>query len=70
MSIFSERERMNKKSNRQYQKTEAALQDALIDLLRLQDLDTITVTELTEKADVHRGTFYIHYKDVYDLFEV
>ena len=60
---------MNHKSNRQYQKTELALQKALIDLLKHKNIDAITVTEITEKADVHRGTFYIHYKDVYDLFE-
>jgi len=60
---------MNRKSNRQYQKTETTLQKALLDLLKLKELDTITVTELTEKADIHRGTFYLHYKDVYDLFE-
>ena len=59
---------MNHKSNHQYQKTETALKEALIDLLKVKSLDKITVTELTEKADVHRGTFYIHYKDVYDLF--
>ena len=60
---------MNKKSNRQYHKTEVALQNALVCLLKHKSLDNITVTELTQKADVHRGTFYIHYKDVYDLFE-
>ncbi len=60
---------MNHKSNRQYQKTEKALQKALIDLLKQKSLDHITVTELTKKADIHRGTFYIHYNDVYDLFE-
>ena len=60
---------MNHKSNRQYQKTEIALQKALIDLLKDNSIEKITVTEITEKADVHRGTFYLHYKDVYDLFE-
>ena len=60
---------MNRKSNRQYRKTEIALQNALIDLLKTKNIEKITVTEVTEKADMHRGTFYLHYKDVYDLFE-
>ncbi|MDR0423966.1 MAG: TetR family transcriptional regulator C-terminal domain-containing protein, partial [Clostridiales Family XIII bacterium] len=25
--------------------------------------------ELADKADVHRATFYSHYKDIYDLYE-
>jgi AcrR family transcriptional regulator len=29
----------------------------------------ITVKDLTEKADINRGTFYIHYRDKYDLLE-
>jgi hypothetical protein len=29
----------------------------------------ITVTELTELADVNRSTFYLYYKDIYDMIE-
>ncbi|OUS69732.1 hypothetical protein B1748_30735 [Paenibacillus sp. MY03] len=31
--------------------------------------DGITVKDLTERADINRGTFYIHYRDKYDLLE-
>ena len=34
----------------------------------IRDRD-ITVRELTEMADLNRGTFYLHYKDVFDLLE-
>ena len=27
----------------------------------------ITVKELTQRADVNRGTFYSHYQDIYDM---
>ena len=31
--------------------------------------EAITVSDLTKKADINRGTFYLHYKDKYDLLE-
>ena len=30
---------------------------------------SISVRELAERADINRGTFYIHYKDVSDLLQ-
>ena len=27
----------------------------------------ITVKDITERADLNRGTFYLHYVDIYDL---
>ena len=29
----------------------------------------ITVREISEKADINRGTFYLHYRDIFDLME-
>ena len=29
----------------------------------------ITVTELTEQVDINRSTFYLHYRDIYDMME-
>jgi hypothetical protein len=37
--------------------------------LKTQDINKVTVTNLSEMADMNRGTFYIHYDDVYDLLE-
>ncbi len=34
-----------------------------------KDIRNITVRELTDKVDIHRATFYAHYKDIYDLYE-
>ena len=31
--------------------------------------ESITIRELTEKAGINRGTFYLHYVDKYDMFE-
>ena len=34
-----------------------------------EKVQDITVRELTDMADLNRGTFYLHYKDVFDLLE-
>ena len=53
--------------DRRVRKTKKALQDCLIRLLKTKKLQDITVREISEMADINRGTFYLHYKDVYDL---
>jgi len=32
-------------------------------------LEKITISDLTQRAEVNRGTFYLHYKDVTDLLQ-
>lgn len=51
-------------SDRRVRKTKAQLRSALTELLREKSPDQITVTELTAQADVNRGTFYCHYRDI------
>ncbi|HJA69061.1 MAG TPA: TetR/AcrR family transcriptional regulator [Firmicutes bacterium] len=36
-------------------------------LLSLKPIQSISVKELCEEAGINRGTFYTHYKDLYDL---
>ena len=55
------------RDDRRVRRTKQMLRSALLELLREKSVDQITVTELTEKADVNRGTFYGHYKDIYDM---
>ena len=50
-------------------KTKASLQEALIELLQEKELDKISISELCKKANVNRGTFYLHYQDITELFE-
>lgn len=50
-------------------KTKKLLSDALIKLMSEKDFDKISVKDLTEKLDINRGTFYLHYKDKYDLLQ-
>ncbi|EGP5243516.1 TetR/AcrR family transcriptional regulator [Enterococcus faecium] len=58
-----------KKTDRRVKKTEKALAEALSTLLVNKKIQAITIRELTETANVHRSTFYTHYKDIYDLYD-
>ena len=60
---------MEKKIDRRVRKTKQQLQDDFIQLRKKKDLKDITVKELCELTDLNRGTFYLHYKDIYDLSE-
>lgn len=57
----------DRSEDRRVRKSKKALEEALIRLLAKKTITEITVTELTEEADIHRGTFYNHYKDTMDL---
>ncbi|WP_256256355.1 TetR/AcrR family transcriptional regulator [Paenibacillus sp. BC26] len=46
------------------------LRDALIDLLEEKGLEAITIRDLMQQAGLHRSTFYLHYRDKYDLLEL
>lgn len=41
--------------------------DALLELLDEKPLEKITVTDIAKRADVNRGTFYLHYDSVNDV---
>ena len=55
--------------DRRSRRTRNALTTALMALLKERPLKSITVTELAELADVNRATFYVHFQDVYDMFD-
>ena len=60
---------MNKSGNenRSVRNTKARLYEALMQLMSEKPITSISVKELTELADVNRGTFYFHYSDVYAM---
>ena len=57
------------KLDRRVRKTRKLYEDALIELLKTKDINQVTVTDLSEIADMNRGSFYTHYDDIYDLLE-
>lgn len=45
------------------------IEHALLDILKNQGIKELTVKNLSQQAGINRGTFYLHYKDIYDLIE-
>ena len=60
---------MEKKTDRRIRKTKQQLQEGFIHLRKTKSIKYITVKELCELTDLNRGTFYLHYRDIYDLSE-
>ena len=58
-----------KKEDRRVRRTKKLLTQALTELLQKKQVNEITVKELTDLADMNRGTFYMYYKDIFDMRE-
>ena len=58
-----------KKEDRRVRRTKKLLTQALTQLMQEKQINEITVKELTDLADMNRGTFYLYYKDMFDMLE-
>jgi AcrR family transcriptional regulator len=56
-----------RKVDRRVQRTRQALRKALVDLIQEKGYDAISVEEITQRANLGRATFYLHYKDKEDI---
>ena len=56
-----------KNHNRRVERTRSALKQALYELIEEKGYDQVTVEEITERANLGRATFYLHYRDKEDL---
>lgn len=54
-------------TDRRSRKTEAAIENAFFEIASKKDINKITVKDITDIADINRGTFYLHYIDILDL---
>ena len=59
---------MDNKNDRRSQRTRQALGDALVELMAEKGYDAISITDIIERANVGRSTFYSHYADKDELF--
>ena len=50
-------------------RTKKAIKGALFKLMETKDISAITISELTEKANVNRRTFYTHYRNLTDILD-
>lgn len=59
MSIYTEKNR----------KTKQLIQTSFMQILENKSFEAITVGDITKIAQINRGTFYLHYKDKFDLLD-
>jgi len=57
------------KIDRRIVKTQEALKTAVIALMSEKNFDDITIQDIADRANVNRGTIYLHYQDKYDLLD-
>ena len=50
-------------------RTKKLIRKGLAELAKEKSIHKITVKELTDLIEINRGTFYLHYKDIFDLVE-
>ncbi|MBE6815433.1 MAG: TetR/AcrR family transcriptional regulator [Clostridia bacterium] len=69
MSNIEERLSKVNANDRRVKRTKKLLRDSLFTLLQEKSINEITVTELTEIADINRATFYFYYTDIMDMLD-
>lgn len=55
------------KEDRRIRRTQKLLKESLGELMSQKEFKDITIKDITERADLNRGTFYLHYSDTYGL---
>lgn len=58
-----------KRLDRRIVRTKLAIRNALIFLIKEKGFDAILVSDIADRANINRGTFYLHYQDKFDLLE-
>lgn len=55
--------------DRRVRRTRRMLKDGLAQLLKEKQFSEITARNITDRMDLNRATFYLHYKSTYELLE-
>jgi AcrR family transcriptional regulator len=58
---------MKKKRDLRFQKTHRSIREAFKCLLLQKDFKAITVKEISQRANINRKTFYLHYHSIDEL---
>lgn len=69
LKLFNGDKTMINSNDRRVKRTQKAIKDAMITLLKKKEINKITIKEITDLADIDRRTFYLHYEDIYDLMQ-
>ncbi len=59
---------MNQES-RKVAKTKGIIRDAFFELCKENKIEKISIKDITRNAHINRSTFYLYYRDIYDLLE-
>lgn len=65
MDSMSEKE----KTDMRVIKTERSILNSFIEIGRIKNINLISVNEIVKKAEINRGTFYLHYENKDDFIE-
>jgi AcrR family transcriptional regulator len=57
------------KVDRRILKSQEAIKKAVIELMSEKNFDDITIQDISDRANVSRGTIYLHYLDKFDLLD-
>ncbi|MEK4272343.1 MULTISPECIES: TetR/AcrR family transcriptional regulator [unclassified Paenibacillus] len=55
--------------DRRVLKTRKAIIEAFVGLLTEEEFEQITINDIADRANVNRGTIYLHYADKFDLLD-
>ncbi|RQW10681.1 TetR family transcriptional regulator [Paenibacillus rhizophilus] len=55
--------------DRRILRTKESINTAFLELFAEKEFDRITINDISERANVNRGTVYLHYMDKYDLLD-
>lgn len=62
------KEDLDKKTDLRVIRTKRSIRQAFLQLIQQKPVSKITVTEIARQASINKGTFYLHYEDIYDLY--
>lgn len=72
MSVFKNQSGGKREMDQESQRvmeTKDRLRNAFFELYAEKKIERISIKEITDRAQLNRGTFYVYYKDIYDLLE-
>ena len=56
-------------SDKRVIRTKKAIKEALFRIMEEKDISSISISELTQEANINRRTFYTHYRNITDILE-
>ena len=58
-----------RKQDRRTRYTRQTIKRYVLRIIETEKFYEITVTEICKNAEINRGTFYLHYYDIHDVYQ-